>query len=125
MRRRVQAKRESAPGWVKQYVLGLGFGAASAIYGLVALWTKHSFMPGLRGGNATVTGGHGAALAGAYIAGGLFVICRFFLHSRFRSHSARGRIYMAENFLLLVLIAALLYVLWQVGTVGYEGEAGL
>jgi len=121
MRRRTQPKHESRPNWVKQYVLGLGFGVASVVYGLVALWTKHAFLPGLKGGSSTASGAHGAALAAAYVAGGLFVVCRFFLHTRLRSRWAHRHLYLAENVLLLMLIAALLYVLWQVGTVGWEG----
>ncbi|MHC4480390.1 MAG: hypothetical protein ACYS1C_05395 [Planctomycetota bacterium] len=110
--------RRNWADWIKQYVLGLALGLAAAVYGMIALWTRHTFLPGLKGGNATVTGLHGAGLAAAYVAGGLYLICCFFLHRRCRSESARGQIYLIENLLLLVLIAALIYVLWQVGTVG-------
>ncbi|NLW50884.1 MAG: hypothetical protein GXY85_08610, partial [Candidatus Brocadiaceae bacterium] len=104
--------------WFRQYVIGLGVGTVSALYGLIALWWGHTFLPGLKGGTATVTGAHGAGLALGYTAGGLYLFCRFFLHGRLRSEGRRAQIYLVENVLLLVLIASLSYVLWQVGTVG-------
>lgn len=103
--------------WFREYVVGLALGAATAIYGVVALWSRHTFLPGLKGGNSGVSGTHGAGLAAAYIAGGLFLICRLFLHRRCRSESSRGQVYLVQNLLLIVLILSLAYVLWQVGTV--------
>jgi hypothetical protein len=113
-----KARRDRYRGWVRQYVIGLGIGGVSVLYGLIALWTHHTFLPGLKGGNATVSGAHGAGLALAYTVGGLYLLCRFFLHRRFRSEARRAQLYLVENVLLLVLIASLGYVLWQVGTVG-------
>ena len=118
MTKKDEARRDRDASWVRQYVIGLGVGAASAVYGLIALWTRHTFLPGLKGGNATVSGAHGAGLAAAYTVGGLYLICRFFLHRRCRSEARRAQLYLVENVLLLVLIASLGYVLWQVGTVG-------
>jgi len=112
------AGRDPDARWVRQYVIGLGVGCVSAVYGLYALWTRHTFLPGLKGGNATVSGAHGAGLALAYTVGGLYLLCRYFLHRRFRSEARRAQLYLVENVLLLVLIASLGYVLWQVGTVG-------
>jgi hypothetical protein len=99
-------------------VVGLGLGTACALYGLLALWTHHTFLPGLKGGASTVSGAHGAAAAAAYLAGGLFLICRFYVQVRCRSFAARRRVYRVQNLLLVALIAALVYVLWQVGTLG-------
>jgi Mg/Co/Ni transporter MgtE len=110
--------RESRRRWVKEYVVGLGLGAALAVYGLIAFWTKHTFLPGLKGGNLTVSGLHGAGLAAAYVSGGLYLVCRLFVQRRCRSAAAQGQVYLIENVLLVVLIASLAYVLWQVGTVG-------
>jgi len=115
---KVEGKHGADSGWVRQYIIGLGVGGVSCVYGLIALWTRHTFLPGLKGGNATVSGAHGAGLAIAYTTGGLYLLCRFFLHRRFRSAALRAQLYLIENVLLLVLIASLGYVLWQVGTVG-------
>jgi len=50
------AEGEPKSGWFRQYVIGLGVGTVSALYGLIALWWGHTFLPGLKGGTATVTG---------------------------------------------------------------------
>jgi hypothetical protein len=98
--------------------VGLVLGLATAGYGLIALWTGRTFLPGIKGQTSTVTGSHGAAMAAAYVSGGLYLFLRFFLHKRCRSEWARAQVYLMENALLIVLIAVLAYVLWQVGTVG-------
>ncbi len=112
-RQRVRKRR----AWVKEYGIGLGLGPMCALYGLIALLGGRTFLPGLRGGKMTVTGPNGLGLAAAYVAGGLFLICRFFVHRRCRTRFARGQIYLLENLLLIVVIAALVYVLLKVGTV--------
>jgi len=118
MKKRADPRADPGASRLRQYVIGLGLGTACAVYGLVALWMQRTFLPGLKGGNATVSGAHGAGLAIAYTVGGLYLVCRFFLHRRCRSEARRAQLYLVENVLLIVLIAALGYVLWQVGTVG-------
>ncbi|KPK61976.1 MAG: hypothetical protein AMK73_07105 [Planctomycetes bacterium SM23_32] len=118
MRRLTRPEGEPKRSPIKQYVVGLGLGSVGAVYGAIALLTRHTFLPGLKGGNSTVSGAHGAALAAAYLVGGLFLICRFFLHPRCRSERSRAQVYLVENVLLTLLIASLAYVLWQVGAVG-------
>jgi len=118
MRSRAGPKTEPKRTSFREYVVGLGLGGASTLYGLVALWTQHSFLPGLKGGSPMLTGLHSAAIASVYISGGLYLILRFYVHERLRKPAGRRRAYLAENFLLVMLIAALAYVLWQVGTVG-------
>jgi hypothetical protein len=106
------------PDRFKEYGLGLGLGGACALYGLVALWLGHTYLPGLKGGNHTVAGKDGAVLAAAFIAGGLYLIARLFVHRRCHSEGRRAQVYLVEVVLLGGLIASLVYVLWQVGTVG-------
>jgi hypothetical protein len=118
MRRRAESKAEPKRTWFREYVVGLGLGGASTVYGLFALWTQHSFLPGLKGGSPMLTGLHSAAIAAVYISGGLYLVVRFYVHERLRKPAGRRRAYLAENFLLIMLISALAYVLWQVGTVG-------
>lgn len=118
MRRRAEPKAPPKRTWFREYAVGLGLGGACAAYGLFALWTQHSFLPGLKGGSPMLSGLHSAAVAGVYIFGGLYLILRFYVHERLRKPAGRRRAYLAENFLLMMLIAALAYVLWQVGTVG-------
>jgi len=104
--------------WFKHYVLGLALGSGCAIYGAIGLMMRHAWIPGLRGGNSSVTGAHGMAVAAAYLAGGLFLLCRHWLHPRSRTAAGRGQLCLAENALLLVLIGSLIYVLLRVGTAG-------
>ncbi len=104
--------------WVIQYVVGLMIGVPAALYGMYALMSGRTYLPGLRGGTATVHGSHGVGAALLYLAGGIFLVCRFFLHRRFRSHSARSQVYLLENLLLMVFIGAAFYVLLNVGTAG-------
>jgi hypothetical protein len=101
-----------------QYVVGFALGLSSALYGIYALCSGSTYLPGLRGGTATVQGSHGVGAAVVYLAGGAFLICRFFIHPRCRSESARSQIYLLENLLLIAFIAAAFYVLLNVGTAG-------
>jgi hypothetical protein len=118
MRRRNEQKRESGTNWLRQYVVGLGLGLVSAVYGLIALVMRNSFLPGLKGGSHTVKGPHAVAVAIVYLAGGLFLVFRFFLDPRCRARHTRAEVYLAENVLLILLIAAAVYVLLSVGTAG-------
>jgi len=103
---------------LKEYGLGLGVGGVSAVYGVYALMSQHAWLPGLRGGNSAVTGAHGVAVAVAYLAGGLYLLCRHFLDPRAKTDLGRGEAYLAETALLVVLIGCLVYVLLRVGTAG-------
>jgi hypothetical protein len=115
---RPEQPRGPRPSPFKEYVLGLVVGPVCALYGLVALWTRATFLPGLKGGDGHfVTGGQGAALAAAYVAGGLYLLARFFIHHRCRTEPMKARLYTAENLLLVALIAAMAFVLWSVGHV--------
>ena len=105
------------PSRFKEYFLGLFVGSAATVYGIVALWMRETLLPGLKGDGHTISGGRGAALAGAYFLGGLYLLARFFLHHRCRSDTLRAQLYLAENILLALLIAALAFVLWRVGNV--------
>ena len=102
----------------RHYVAGLGLGVAVMCYGLLALVTRHAFLPGLIGGNSTVSGSRGTGLALAYMSGGLYLVLRLFAQPRAKSAPAAGLLHHAQNAVLLVLIGSLLYVLWQVGAVG-------
>ncbi|MCD6415665.1 MAG: hypothetical protein J7M08_03080 [Planctomycetes bacterium] len=104
--------------WFVSYAIGLILGLLSAAYGLYALLDGSAYLPGLRGGTATVHGKHGVGAAVIYLTGGLFLLCRFFIHQRLRSEGDRKLIYVLENALLLALIAAVFYVLLNVGTAG-------
>jgi hypothetical protein len=115
--KRPEVPRGPRPSRFKEYVLGLVVGPLCAIYGLVALWMQQTFLPGLKGDGHTISGTRGAALATAYLTGGLYLLARLFIHHRCRSESARAQLYLAENVLLVLLIAALAYVLWHVGNV--------
>ncbi len=101
----------------RHYVAGLGLGIAIAGYGLLALVTRPAFLPGLIGGNSTVSGPRGTGLAFAYISGGLYLVLRLFAQPRVKSEVATGLLHHMQSAVLMVLIASLLYVLWQVGAV--------
>ncbi len=118
MRSRDEQERNSRASWFRQYVIGLGLGLVSAVYGIIALLTRNSFLPGLKGGSHTVKGPHGVAVAIVYLAGGLFLIFRFFVDPRCHARHSRAEVYLAENLLLILLIAAAVYVLLSVGTAG-------
>jgi hypothetical protein len=103
---------------IKEYGIGLAGGAACTLYGLYALASRRAYLPGLKGGTATVQGSHGVGAAALYLAGGLFLVLRLFLHRRCRSEFARRQVYLLENCLLLAFIGAAFYVLLNVGTAG-------
>ena len=105
-------------GRFKEYFVGFGLGVLGVLYGAYALMAGATFLPGVRGGHATVTGAHGHGVAIAYILGGLFLFCRLFVEKHTRSDSSRAQLYFLENVLLMALIAVLVYVLLNVGTAG-------
>jgi hypothetical protein len=115
-----KAEQRSSPrsDWVKQYVIGLVLGSLSALYGLYALVTRHAFLPNLVPGHSTLVGNSAMPLAAGYLSGGLYLVLRFFVHRRCRSEPARAQVYLAENALLMAFIAALVYLLLKVGSVG-------
>jgi hypothetical protein len=102
----------------KQYVLGLGLGPLGAVYGAYALMAGESYLPGLRGGAATVTGAHGRGVAVAYLVGGVYLICREFIEKHVHDEWTRTQLYFFQNLLLVILIGILVYVLLNVGTAG-------
>jgi len=104
--------------WLRRYVLGFGLGAASALYGVFALMAGRAYLPSLRRGNSVVKGHHALAVAAAYLCGGLYLLLRFFLHERCRTRWARAQVYALEVLLLVLLIAALLFVLLYLRQVG-------
>jgi hypothetical protein len=113
-----QPNRSPAAAWIKEYVVGFGLAAALALYGVYALIVGWSYLPGVRGGAAAVSGMHGRGVALAYLVGGLFLFFRHFLEKRCRRQFYRDQVHFVENLLLIVLIAALVYVLLNVGTAG-------
>jgi hypothetical protein len=113
-----QKKPRPYVAWVKRYVLGMILGPLCAAYGVTALLTGQAFLPGLQGGQLTVTGTNGQGLAVAYIAGGLYLFLRFFVHPLTRLDSTKAQIYLVENLLLIALIGSLVYTLLSVGSVG-------
>ncbi len=102
----------------RQYVAGVGLAVFGVFYGAYALLVGESYLPGLRGGTSAVTGTHGRGVAIAYLAGGLFLFSRFFAEQRVHREGNRAQLYFVQIVLLLVLIAALIYVLLNVGTAG-------
>ncbi len=104
--------------WIKEYVVGIGLAAVLALYGLYALIVGWTYLPGVRGGTATVGGMHGRGVAVAYLVGGLFLFFRHFLEKRCHRQFHRDQVHFMENVLLIVLTAALVYVLLNVGTAG-------
>lgn len=113
-----QSRWKAVLGMLTKYLLGPLVGPASAIYGIYALLSRQAAMLGLHGENSTVTGLHAIVVAVAYLAGGVYLTLRFSVHPRTTTRSGQNVLYLAENCLLLVLIAALGYVLLKVGTAG-------
>ncbi len=113
-----QPGRPDAMRWIKEYVVGLGLAALLALYGLYALIVGWTYLPGVRGGTATVGGMHGRGVALAYMVGGIFLFFRHFLEKRCHRQFHRDQVHFLENVLLIVLIAVLVYVLLNVGTAG-------
>ncbi|MFO8006754.1 MAG: hypothetical protein R6V05_03370 [Candidatus Brocadiia bacterium] len=120
---RLVVEEQQRPGrsWLRllrDYGIGLVAGLAAAGYGAYALMSGRTYLPGLKGGTATVHGSHGVGAALLYLAGGLFLVVRFFLHERCRSESTRSQLYLLEVLLLVVFVAAAFYVLLNVGSAG-------
>jgi drug/metabolite transporter (DMT)-like permease len=111
-------EERSTREWVKEYIIGLGLGVGAALYGVYSLLAGSTYMPGLRRGTTSVHGSHGVGAAIMYVAGGLFLVFRFFLHRRCRLESTRSQVYLLENALLVVFIGSAFYVLLNVGTAG-------
>ncbi len=104
--------------WFWRNVVGLGVGIAATIYGLFGLVARHAWLPGLRGNNHTANGLHAVAIALIYLTGGLYLVCRLFMHTRPRRRTDDSLLYLGEVGLLVVLIGSLLYVLLKVGSAG-------
>ena len=109
---------KSAEGWAwfTRYVLGAGLGVACAAYGTFALLVGRTYLPGLAGHDHTLSDRTGTALAGGYLAGGLFLIARLYLEKRVSAKESWANLYFAQNLLLIILIACLGYVLMNVGS---------
>ncbi len=115
---RESTEEKSTQGWVKEYIVGLGLGTGAALYGIYSLFAGSTYMPGLRGGTTSVHGSHGVGAAIMYLAGGLFLVMRFFVHRRCRLEATRSQVYLLENVLLVVFVGSAFYVLLNVGTAG-------
>lgn len=102
--------------WTKRYVIGLGAGIVCSVYGLIALLLGEAFLPALQGEDHILANQNGLALAGAYLAGGLFLLLRFYADKKVHAQPARANLYLLQNLVLIALIAALAYVLLHVGT---------
>lgn len=103
-------------GWFCCYVLGLGLGSASALYGVLALLMGRTFLPGYHADALLVKGGSALALALAYLTGGVYLLLRLFVERKAPAFTARKQVYLAQNVLLGIFIAALAYTLWRVGS---------
>jgi hypothetical protein len=106
--------RRPQAGWFRRYVIGLGLGSAIAAYGAAALLTGRTFLPGYQVHSLLVHGRTGAALAAGYVSGGLYLVLRLFVEPRMTSRDRLRPLGMAQNGLLVVFIAALVYVLLHV-----------
>jgi len=102
--------------WIKQNVIGLGFGLIFSLYGVVAILTDKAFLPALQGEEHILTNTNGFALGGAYLTGGIFLLLRFYLEKKVHAQPSRANLYLVQNLVLIALIAALAYVLLHVGT---------
>ena len=102
--------------WFRRNVLGLGLGALAACYGIIALVVGKTYLPGLAGTDHTLSDQTGTALAGGYLAGGLFLLLRLYVEQRVRSEEGWKNLYLAQNVLLIALVACLIYVLMHVGS---------
>ncbi|MFW6457329.1 MAG: hypothetical protein ACOC0A_03460 [Planctomycetota bacterium] len=112
-------EENSTPRWerIREYGLGIGLGGLMALYGLIALVMGRTFLPSLHGNGHTIAGTSGQALAGAYLAGGVYLLLRLHMERNAKSDFSQRLIYWAECLLLLGLIALLVYVLLHVGEV--------
>lgn len=107
--------RDGLGGRLRTYVLGLGIGPAAALYGVLALLTRRTFLPGYQVQSLLVRGRPGMSLAIGYVSGGLYLFLRFYAERRVTAGRTAGQTYMAQNVLLVVFIAALVYALLHVG----------
>jgi len=103
--------------FIKHYILGWTLGLTASVYGLAALLAGRAFFPGLHGPNLTVDGRGGLVMAVTYLSGGLFLLFRLVVEKRVETRTWRTVTYVAENILLLALIASMIYVLIKVETV--------
>ena len=110
------SKKISRWAWIKQYVIGLGLGMVFAVYGVIALLTDRAFLPALQGEDHILTNTNGFALGGAYLAGGVFLLLRFYFEKKVHAQPSRANLYLVQNLVLIALIGALAYVLLHVGT---------
>jgi hypothetical protein len=106
----------AAPGWFRRLVLGTVAGGACFLYGLYGLVTQTAFLPGLKGGSPVLTGRNALDLAAAYFAGGAYMALRFAVEHRCRTERQYRTVYWAECLLLGGFIAAIVYVLLNVGS---------
>jgi len=109
-------KKMSRWAWIKQHVIGLGLGVIFSVYGVIAVLTDRAFLPALQGEEHILTNTNGFALGGAYLAGGVFLLLRFYMEKKVHAQPSRANLYLVQNLVLIVLIAALAYVLLHVGT---------
>ncbi len=117
MESRAEAASEGGRTPWKDYILGLAAGVPLALYGLYALMSGSTYLPGLRGGTGTIPGSHGVGAAIMYVGGGLYLLVRFFVHPRVKTEATASQIYLLEIVLLTTFIVSAFYVLWNVGTV--------
>lgn len=102
--------------WVFHRVLGMVIGPALGLYGLAALLRGRAWLPGQVGGGL-VQGRPGLMLGLSYLSCGTFLFLRLFLERRTEDGKTSRRLLQAENVMLIVLIATLVYVLLNVGEV--------
>ncbi|MEF8788477.1 MAG: hypothetical protein V5A84_05360 [Planctomycetota bacterium] len=102
--------------WFRRNVLGLALGAIAACYGIFALIVGETYLPGLAGNDHTLSDQTGTALAAGYLAGGLFLMLRLYVEERIGSEEGWKNLYLAQNVLLIALIACVGYVLFHVGS---------
>lgn len=93
-------------------------GAGAAAYGIVALATGRTFLPGYHASRLLIGGHTGAALALGYLSGGLYMVVRHYLEGMVSSPEGRSHLYLIEKALLVAFIASLVYSLLHVGTLG-------
>jgi hypothetical protein len=108
-----KSKDRKRRAWLKQYVVGLGLGGLSVLYGLFAFATGRTYMPAFTAHDAVLSGASADAMALAFISGGAYLFLRFFLERRLRKPSTRAQLYMVQVALLVGFIGALLYVLFK------------
>jgi len=110
-----KAARVARWAWLKEYCIGVVAGTLCAAYGVIALFIGRTFLPGLKGNSHTLKDRSGAALASAYLVGGLYLVLRFYVEKRWHAPASRANLYLLENVLLIGFVAALVYVLFHMG----------